>query len=1154
MDEDWNYSMWVELYNAGESAENQNAYYFTDDLNQPEQWKPLSKIIPAKGFSVLWFERDTYRGHANFKLSPSGGTLYLMDENGKIADMATYPAQYRNVSYGRLTDGGSTWVFFPEYSTGASNNGKKYANTVCNAPQFAVAGGFYQGSVGLRFQPPPSGETIYYTVDGSEPDINSISYSSSQTVTLTKTTCVRAISMADNKIPSNIITTTYFVNERAFNLPVVSLVTEQKNLTDPMIGIYVAGSNGVIFRPGCTGGVPVNYGRDWQRPANFELFDADGRQVLSQELDIEINGACTRTHAQKSLKIKPRNKFGDNQLRYDFFPAQKPGLRYKDVLLRNSGNDWNASMMRDGFCQTLVANRMDLDHQAYEPAVCFINGVYYGIQNLREVHSKDFLYSNYGLKEEDIYMLKHTEIFTHPEYLKFSDFISENDVANPGIYEQVKGMIDIDSYVEYVLAEIYLVNTDWPQNNLVIWKNRNNGKWRYILMDCDFAFNRNQATNALNRLYESDISPYINFSRLMTNDVFRDKFIHKSCIHLSSTFAADRVKSILDKLSSRISVEIVYHKNRWGHAQNFDSEIANMREFAERRPDYMFQHIGQRFFQTAETQIINISSNIDRAKYYFFTEKINDQAIDLRYFKNQPVEITPAKVSGYQFIRWEYLAEGDNGVQILTAPVYQGILTKNISLTAIYEERETDAPPNIYINEISGNDKWLEIYNDEDESVDLTGYKIRKIDNEGIVTDWPVPAGTTIDANGFKTWTQNVGDGFTWGITAQRDVAFKIFDHKGREFDFFEVKMSDNLYSQGNNRTVGRRTDGAQDLVVFLNGGTKGGSNNAATVEKPAEGEGERIFINEISGNNKWLEIYNDEDRAIDISGYTIRKIDDVSAVTDWSIPAGTTIAPKGFRVWTQNVGDGFTWGITAQRDVAFKLFDNQWRELDFFEVKMPDNMYSQGNNRTVGRRTDGAPDLVVFLNDGTKGASNRQGIPDAYWISGDASLQNITLNHGELSPAFDAGHTEYNVNVANSVTSVSVTGVANHHNAKVTGNVVDKPLRVGENQVFISVVAENGRTSGMYTVTVIRANITGVEDTFAPEPHVYPNPFSCEAHILCADGCTLQVISVTGAVLHARKITDSNETVHLEHLPAGEYFFLLRKDGKTKTVKAVKE
>ena len=80
MDESYNYSMWVELYNpSNTTAYNQINFYFTDDLTQPKKWRPLSKLINARSYSILWFESSDKSGHASFKLEPGGGTLYMFN-------------------------------------------------------------------------------------------------------------------------------------------------------------------------------------------------------------------------------------------------------------------------------------------------------------------------------------------------------------------------------------------------------------------------------------------------------------------------------------------------------------------------------------------------------------------------------------------------------------------------------------------------------------------------------------------------------------------------------------------------------------------------------------------------------------------------------------------------------------------------------------------------------------------------------------------------------------------------------------------------------------------------------------------------------------------------------------------------------------------
>jgi hypothetical protein len=160
---------------------------------------------------------------------------------------------------------------------------------------------------------------------------------------------------------------------------------------------------------------------------------------------------------------------------------------------------------------------------------------------------------------------------------------------------------------------------------------------------------------------------------------------------------------------------------------------------------------------------------------------------------------------------------------ISTNREYSTVLNNDIHLIAVYE-KITAEPKQIYVNEISGNEKWLEIYNDEATDVNLTGYFLQKIDENGNSENWQIPDETIIPAKGFLVWTQgdNSKETFTWGISAKKNVTFKLIDFDGNELDSFEVKPA--LYSEGGVRTVGRRTDGAESLVVFSIG-TKGYSN-----------------------------------------------------------------------------------------------------------------------------------------------------------------------------------------------------------------------------------------------------------------------------------------------------------------------------------------
>lgn len=662
-DNAYNYSMWVELYNTNTTtAYNQSAFYFTDDLTQPRKWNPAYKLVSPNGFSVLWFERGERSEHANFKLEGEGGRLYLLNSSAVVIDSVAYPKQYRNISYGRITNGSNNWVYFEQFSAGSSNNGKSWSFQRCEAPVFNVAGGFYVSTQNVTFATPAAGDTIYYTRNNAEPTRNNaIRYTPGTSITVNSSTAIRAKTFNKNKLSSDIATATFFINERNFSLPVVSIVTEQANLTDNTIGIYTTGTNGLV---GNGSNTPVNWNQDWDRPANFELFDKTKTSRLNQELDISITGGWSRGNNQKSLKISPRNKFGDNELRYDIFAASKPNHKYKDIQLRNSGNDFFYSMMRDGYMQTLVMNRMNIDGIAYQPAVCFMNGTYYGIQNLRERSSKDYIYSNYGLGEDDIVLLETWEIPYDANYTPLSNYISTNDIKQTAVYNKVAEMMDIDNFMSYMISQIFFANTDWPHNNVKIWKKKDGGKWRWILYDTDFGYNlygtnynHNSLSWALGEMSGTDPSnnPWstLLLRKLTTNETFRKNFIDRFCIQLSSTFEYNRSTKILDSLAANISSEISYHKSKWPSYRAFNDDITEMKTFALNRPSYMLDFISSRFLNGVGNETVNISSNNEKASYTFNNEKIVDPGIQLRYFKNQPFSLKANAVAGYKFKHWE---------------------------------------------------------------------------------------------------------------------------------------------------------------------------------------------------------------------------------------------------------------------------------------------------------------------------------------------------------------------------------------------------------------------------------------------------------------------------------------------------------------------
>jgi hypothetical protein len=693
------------LYNPSTTVvPNQIDFYLTDDLAHPAKWQPAYGLVSVKGYSLLYFEREEFAGHSNFKLKPEGGSLYLLNSSLQVIDSVVYPLQYRNCSYGRKIDAGSEWVYFESPSPGASNNGKGAAAQPCTKPIFSLSGGFYKTAqlLSITCDAP---DTVYYTSDYSEPTRKSLRYVNP--INIATTTVVRAGTFSKGKLPSELVTNTYFMNVRDHNLPVVSISTTQANLTDPKIGMYCNGdgTNGIVRNGPVT--APMNYYCDWDRPVNFELFDTSGVARLNQEVDITILGGWwTTTYALKSIGICPKKKFGENELKYDLFAATKPNHKYRDIQLRNSGNDFYYSMMRDGLMQSIVIKRLpELDYLAYEPAVLYMNGVYWGIENLRERTSKDYLFSNFGLEDDDVYLIEATididtdkDIATDTAFIAFSNFLKDNDVTEAEVYDQICKKMDVDNFISYMIAEIYTGNTDWPHNNVKMWRKKHEGSWRWILFDTDFGMNLYSSMEASNTLTlalgESVTKPdwsTVVLRRLVLNETFRNKFIDRFAIHLGTTYKTERVNHVIDSLASKISNEIAYHKSRFSSSRTFSADIATMKTFSAGRPANMLNFISARFLNSVSTKSLQLSANIPKASFTLNGEEVMDESATIPCFLNRPISVAAKPVKGYSFKQWEKTVLSGNITLLPMGTVWRYYDGSSIPATNWYSSAYTDA-------------------------------------------------------------------------------------------------------------------------------------------------------------------------------------------------------------------------------------------------------------------------------------------------------------------------------------------------------------------------------------------------------------------------------------------------------------------------------
>lgn len=115
---------WLELYNNGNASINLGGMYLADSLSKPNWRFPNETTILPHSYLIVWADADAGQAQlqTNFNLKANGGVLALYAEDRKtLIDFVLYDKQIRDVSYGRVLDGGSRWDYMTTPTAGRAN-------------------------------------------------------------------------------------------------------------------------------------------------------------------------------------------------------------------------------------------------------------------------------------------------------------------------------------------------------------------------------------------------------------------------------------------------------------------------------------------------------------------------------------------------------------------------------------------------------------------------------------------------------------------------------------------------------------------------------------------------------------------------------------------------------------------------------------------------------------------------------------------------------------------------------------------------------------------------------------------------------------------------------------------------------------------------
>lgn len=695
---------------------------------------------------------ETYL-HTNFKISSNGDSIILTSSTAQLVDEIFTDTITADISLGRKPDAADNWYYFDEPTPGGPNTTDVYSAVTHSLPIPSHPGGLYTSTLNLTLTSPFPGDTIYYTLDGTIPDINSNVYTTA--INISGTTMLRAKIIRSNEISAAVLSSTYIFFERECDLPVISLFTDPYNLWDVDYGIYAMGNNASNDFPY----FGANFWEDWERPAHIELYEPDGTQSFSVDAGIKIFGGWSRGQPQKSVSVFARRKYGDPNISCTVF-KEKAVSEFEALVFRNSGNDWMNTMFRDGMLTSLVRN-FGIDVQAFRPAVMFLNGEYWGIHNIREKVNEHFVASNHNVDADSVELLENNGepiVGSGQHYSDMIDFVSNNNLATTSNYEYVKTLMDVDNFIKYELSQIYFNNQDWPGNNIKFWRSTNNGgKWHWILFDTDFGFGiwnvQDYMYNTLDFALEPNGPSWPNpqwstllLRRLTANMTFRNSFINQFADHLNTTFQPDAVIAHINSITDIIDSEIYYHYPHYGETyRDWDNQVEGMKTYAQNRVPHVRNHIQDQFSLPGTKSITVNTQPSGSGQVKVNTIYPESYPWDGVYFMDVPVELKAVPKEGYRFTGWTGDIESEDTVISADPATYS-------SFTAQFEKDFSTLSPVIF-NEINYNSHpsfntgdWVELYNRSEQAVDISSWLFKDSDDAHI---YVIPNGTVLTSGNY---------------------------------------------------------------------------------------------------------------------------------------------------------------------------------------------------------------------------------------------------------------------------------------------------------------------------------------------------------------------------------------------------------------------
>lgn len=659
--------------------------YIEIALNQTQANELSSEFYPLQGEQL----------HTNFKLDGQGETVYLFDANSALKDQLEVSCPQPNVSIGRFPNG-TTNIVWMQPTVAQSNNGTIVFTDTLTRPQLSLQGGLYSGpqTVSITANFDPAVAKLVYTLNGQDPNINSAVYSTPIGIASNKVLRARVVPLNAN---SNLLPSDQAVGTYVFNV----------SHTTPILLVSTPNTN--LF--GATG-IFDNWSMDWLRPAHAILLDTGATHpVLMQgKAAIRVDGGAggSRSQPQHSFRlIFNHGIYGGESWFLNLLPDRPNRNKYSEIYLRNGSNQYLKLPYKDASQVRMMSEGTQNYYSSYRPVSVYINGSYFGLYELREKFNTEYFEQHDQANKDSVELLSLSYWYNlilravEGDVDNFWNAYSNFDALDPSqsnYWQAADQYFDLKHYTDYIIAESWMGNVDWPGNNIKIYRSdQTNMRWRFALIDLELSLQPNGWTNCTDNhlnhmLGQPESNPYINiWKQSIENIAYRNYFINRFADLMNTSYRQEILLHTEQQFYESMLPEMPLQFARWGDPNNISAQMAAFTADHEMfrdqllcRSTFVFNQLRQVFNLTKKVQVELAVFPAEAGTIQLNTIEPQNLPWSGTYFDGVPIQLEAHAKPGFVFSHWVAAANISDSLQdSLVVNLTQSTQTFTAVFTAI---------------------------------------------------------------------------------------------------------------------------------------------------------------------------------------------------------------------------------------------------------------------------------------------------------------------------------------------------------------------------------------------------------------------------------------------------------------------------------------